>query len=229
MNASKRHNTSHAAEWHHFNDAHVQQVDEDSVITDKAYVIFLVRCSDPQAVEDDTLPVVMPHQTVTAPEFWPHKVSRTNSDLANLLPGRVGSGAAVASTNPRSAILCDDSSSEGNPRSAILPSSESSPSETPSLLSGFTGNLAALHDTFGCTTYPGLSFELDCPAKDAFVPQSCVDEWYAGEDAVNVANVPPTFAKKELQSFENVDFASVPGTTAKLRGAGRRRTKYDCC
>merc|ERR1712137_828031 len=68
-----------------------------------AYVIFLVRGGENGG--GTARSCILPRQTVSAPEFWPHKVSRANSELADVLPGRVGKDAAVACVNPRSAVL----------------------------------------------------------------------------------------------------------------------------
>jgi len=226
VSGCKNQNSAAGGEWHHFNDANVHRVEEHDVITEQAYVIFLARCSDPQTSRSETWRAVTPHQTVTAPQFWPHQVSRTNSDLTNLMPGRVGIGAAIACSNPRSAILCEESPCESNPRSAIVQSSDSSSTETPTLLSGFTGSFATLQDRFPSFVSRGFSLDVpsECTAKNATSTHDA-NEVYACENA-NVANVPVTYAKKELKSCEHANFASIPhGTKAVVR----RRTKFDCC
>jgi len=96
-------------EWYHFDDELVDPLmDSSAVIGPQAYVIFLVRGGEKGG--GPARSCILPRQTVSAPEFWPHKVSRANSELADVLPGRVGKGAAVACVNPRSAVLLPESS-----------------------------------------------------------------------------------------------------------------------
>jgi len=97
-------------EWYHFDDELVNPLmDSSAVIGPQAYVIFLVRGGESGG--GTARSCILPRQTVSAPEFWPHKVSRANSELAEVLPGRVGNGAAVACVNPRSAVLLSPESS----------------------------------------------------------------------------------------------------------------------
>jgi len=112
--------TSLESGWYHFDDEHVNRVDEKDVVDPRAYVIFLTRSGDQPSIAN--------HQTVTRPDLWPHLVSRQNSQLAELLPGRVGIGAAIACGNPRSAILPDEdvAVSEGDTQIAALPTFVSS-------------------------------------------------------------------------------------------------------
>eukprot|EP00928_Gymnodinium_smaydae_P065136 TRINITY_DN48318_c0_g1_i1.p1 TRINITY_DN48318_c0_g1~~TRINITY_DN48318_c0_g1_i1.p1 ORF type:complete len:514 (+),score=83.25 TRINITY_DN48318_c0_g1_i1:150-1691(+) len=110
------------SEWHYFDDERVSPLDpQASVVGEDAYVIFLSRCnqqaSDASAVE----PCSPVRQSVASPQFWPHQVSKTNSAIQDILPGRVGSGAAVACVNPRSHMLVASSPTSGmNPRSATM-------------------------------------------------------------------------------------------------------------
>jgi len=228
VSGSRTQNNSANGEWHHFNDGRVHRVAEANVITDQAYVIFLARC-DPECNGDHSWASVTPHQTVTAPQFWPHLVSRTNSDLTNLMPGRVGQGAAIAAPNPRSAILYEEPSCEGNPRSAIVQSSDSSSTETPSLISGYTGSVTSQNDQSSSLSF-GLPFEVASPSSEAPPRMHSNSRMQPCFDA-NVANVPITLSKKELRPFslDEFELATSPFCGLKPASTGRRRTRFDCC
>jgi ubiquitin carboxyl-terminal hydrolase 8 len=58
--------------FYHFNDNHVDEIhDTNKVLTNKAYVLFLVR----------NAPTDLQRQSVSHPELWPHTISRNNSSM----------------------------------------------------------------------------------------------------------------------------------------------------
>merc|ERR1712137_759859 len=104
-------------EWYHFDDEFVDPLmDSSAVIGPQAYVIFLVRGGEKGGTARSC---ILPRQTVSAPEFWPHKVSRANSELADVLPGRVGKGAAVLLL-PESSIYTESSTDTSGTKSSML-------------------------------------------------------------------------------------------------------------
>eukprot|EP00929_Paragymnodinium_shiwhaense_P107024 TRINITY_DN72990_c0_g1_i1.p1 TRINITY_DN72990_c0_g1~~TRINITY_DN72990_c0_g1_i1.p1 ORF type:complete len:602 (-),score=107.94 TRINITY_DN72990_c0_g1_i1:168-1973(-) len=110
--------------WCYFDDDRVSPAGGSSreVVSQQAYVIFLVRQTDGSGACDggggssgnpsSPSRFAIRRQTVTMPELWPHQISKRNSLVAELLPGTV-SRPVVSGTVPASAASGSASNSSG--------------------------------------------------------------------------------------------------------------------